>query len=124
MQSFLSTPNFDEVFFYKKPLNLYQEFCNAFAYYKQAILCDPTPNRQKLANECLEAWKQVKHHDKPLIYEKIHEYFDTVPSLTRSHQSFFQRNNVARSSRASLPVNTPSFSQQLADTLPKKALGQ
>ncbi|CAG8764314.1 17350_t:CDS:2, partial [Dentiscutata erythropus] len=30
------------------PQDLYQTFCNVYAYYKQASHCNPTPNRQRL----------------------------------------------------------------------------
>jgi len=51
MQSFLKTLNFSKDFFYKLPQDLYQKFYNAYAYYKQAMLCDPKLNRQKLMQE-------------------------------------------------------------------------
>ena len=54
MQSFLKALNFNKKFFYQKPQNRYQEFCNVYAYYKQATLCDPKLNRQKLMEECLK----------------------------------------------------------------------
>ena len=60
MQSFLKAPNFNKKFFYQKPQDRYQEFCNEYAYYKQATLCDPKLNRQKLMEECLKVWKEVK----------------------------------------------------------------
>ena len=128
MQSFLTAPKFNKVFFYKEPQDLYQEFCNAFAYYKQAVLCDPKPNRQKLMQECVAAWKQAKHQDKSLIYDKINEYFNTVSSHTRSHQSFFIRHNVANSNSSRIPLlsspptlRNTSSSQQI---LPKNAVAQ
>jgi hypothetical protein len=55
MQSFLKIPSFSKIFFYKQPQDKYQEFCNAYAYYKQAILCNPKPNRQKIMQECIVA---------------------------------------------------------------------
>ena len=55
MQSFLKAPNFNKNFFYKQPQDKYQEFCNAYAYYKQAILCDPKPIRQRIMQECVAA---------------------------------------------------------------------
>ena len=128
MQSFLTAPKFNKVFFYKEPQDLYQEFCNAFAYYKQAVLCDPKPNRQKLMQECVAAWKQAKHQDKSLIYDKINEYFNTVSSHTRFHQSFFIRHNVANSNSSRIPLlsspptlRNTSSSQQI---LPKNAVAQ
>ncbi|CAB4425447.1 unnamed protein product [Rhizophagus irregularis] len=60
MQSFLKAPNFSKTFFYKQPQNKYQDFCNAYAYYKQVILCDPNPNRERLSQEC--ASQQVSQH--------------------------------------------------------------
>ncbi len=71
MQSFLKAPNFSKNFFYKQPQDKYQEFCNAYAYYKQAILCDPKPNRQRIMQECITAWKEVKKNDTAFIESKI-----------------------------------------------------
>src|ERR1051325_8626542 len=98
MQSFLKIPNFNKNFFYSKPEDKYQEFCNAYAYYKQVILCDPKPTRQKLWQECITAWKEVKKQDTAFIENKINEYYNTIPSTIRSHQRFF------------LPHHTPTIS--------------
>ncbi|CAG8834202.1 3988_t:CDS:2, partial [Gigaspora margarita] len=62
------------------PQDLYQTFCNAYTYYKQASHCNPTPNRQKLFQKCNLTWKQIKQKHKILIKEKIREYFNTIPS--------------------------------------------
>src|SRR3954469_15588477 len=75
MQSFLKLPHFNKNFFYKQPQDRYQEFCNAYAYYKQATLCDPKLNRQKLIEDCLIVWKEVKKNDATLIENKIREYY-------------------------------------------------
>jgi len=85
MQSFLKAPNFDKKFFFKQPQNKYQEFCNAYAYYKQATLCDLKPNREKLLQECAVVWKDIKKHDSDFIENKIQEYHDIIPSTVRSH---------------------------------------
>src|SRR5260363_113898 len=103
MQSFLMTPNFSKTFFYKEPQDLYQTFCNTYAYYKQASYCNPTPNHQKLFQECNLTWKQIKHKDKTLIKENICRYFNTIPSYIRSHQSNFIQNRVNNSN------STPSL---------------
>jgi hypothetical protein len=84
MQSFLKIPSFSKNFFYKQPQDKYQEFCNAYAYYKQVILCNPKPNRQKIMQECIVAWKKVKKHDTAFIDNKIREYYNTTPSTIRT----------------------------------------
>ena len=89
MQSFLKLPNFNKNFFYNQPQDKYQKFCNAYAYYKQAVLCDPKPNRQKLLQECITAWKEVKNQDTAFIENKINEYYRTIPPTIHSHQRFF-----------------------------------
>ena len=85
MQSFLKTLNFSKEFFYKPSQDLYQEFCNTYAYYKQAILCDPKPNHQKLIQECINIWKENKKHDTAFIKDIIREYYETVPFTLRSY---------------------------------------
>ena len=110
MQSFLKAPNFSKNFFYKQPQDKYQEFCNAYAYYKQAILCDPKPNRQRIMQECITAWKEVKKNDTAFIESKIREYYDTTPSTIRSHQSIFMTRNSTNSSHqtsTSKCISTP-----------------
>ena len=110
MQSFLKAPNFSKNFFYKQPQDKYQEFCNAYAYYKQAILCDPKPNRQRIMQECITAWKEVKKNDTAFIESKIREYYDTTPSTIRSHQSIFMTRNLTNSSHqtsTSKCISTP-----------------
>jgi len=85
MQSYFKIPNFDKNFFYKQPQDKYQEFCNAYVYYKQVVLCDPKINHQKLMQECITTWKEVKKHDTTFIENKIHEYYNTILSTIRSH---------------------------------------
>src|SRR5438874_689679 len=101
MQSFLKTPHFNKELFYKPSQNIYQEFCNAYAYYKQATLCDPNPNRQKLMQECVNIWKQNKKHDTAFIKDIIREYYETIPSTLRSYQRLFTSRDVTSSSHTS-----------------------
>src|SRR6185369_1137780 len=81
MHSYFKIPNFNKNFFYKQPQDKYQEFCNAYAYYKQAVLCDPKLNRQKLMQEYIDTWKEVKKHDAAFIENKIREYYSIIPPL-------------------------------------------
>jgi hypothetical protein len=106
MQNFLKTPNFIKDFFYKQPRDLYQEFCNAYAYYKQATLCDPKPNRQKLMEECTNNWKRNKHHDATFIKNKISKYYETIPSTVRSYQRLFVSHDNISSSHVSTTSTT------------------
>ncbi|GET59353.1 hypothetical protein GLOIN_2v1870260 [Rhizophagus irregularis DAOM 181602=DAOM 197198] len=69
--------------------NKYQEFCNAYAYYKQAVHCNSKPNRQKLLQECITAWKEVRKQDISFIENKIHEYYNTITPTIHSYQNFF-----------------------------------
>src|SRR4051794_26397815 len=109
MQSFLKIPHFNKNFFYSQPQDKYQEFCNAYAYYKQAVLCDPKPNRQKLLQECIIAWKEVKKQDADFIENKIHEYCSTIPPTIRSHQRFFLSHHTPI---ISTPNPTPTLTSQ------------
>jgi hypothetical protein len=130
MQSFLKAPNFDRKFFFKQPQNKYQEFCNAYAYYKQASLCDPNPNREKLLQECATVWKDIKKHDSDFIENKIHEYYDTIPTTVRSHQRIFMSRNMTSSfHHTSAPISTPSAQRQYKEyidttAIPKNATSQ
>ncbi|CAB4464998.1 unnamed protein product [Rhizophagus irregularis] len=126
MQSFLKAPNFSKTFFYKQPQNKYQEFCNAYAYYKQATLCDPKLNREKLSQECASEWKDVKKHDNVFIESKICEYYETIPTTVRSHQQILMSRNATPSSHH---TPTPSTSKQYKEyiditSLPKNAKSQ
>ncbi|CAB4483266.1 unnamed protein product [Rhizophagus irregularis] len=126
MQSFLKAPNFSKTFFYKQPQNKYQEFCNAYAYYKQATLCDPKLNREKLSQECASEWKDVKKHDNVFIESKICEYYKTIPTTVRSHQQILMSRNATPSSHH---TPTPSTSKQYKEyiditSLPKNAKSQ
>ncbi|CAB4477164.1 unnamed protein product [Rhizophagus irregularis] len=126
MQSFLKAPNFSKTFFYKQPQNKYQEFCNAYAYYKQATLCDPKLNREKLSQECASEWKDVKKHDNVFIESKICEYYETIPTTIRSHQQILMSCNATPSSHH---TPTPSTSKQYKEyiditSLPKNAKSQ
>lgn len=127
MQSFLKTPNFSKDFFYNPPQDLYQEFCNAYAYYKQATLCDPKPNRQKLMQECIIIWKENKKHDAAFIKDKIREYYETIPSTLRSYQRLFVSRDMATSSNQTRYTrHTSTLSVGLIDTttIPKNAVSQ
>ncbi|CAG8680512.1 14534_t:CDS:2, partial [Racocetra fulgida] len=53
-----------KLFFYKEPQDLYQTFCNAYAYYKQASQYNPTPHRQKL-------FQEYNIHGKPITVEYV-----------------------------------------------------
>ena len=131
MQSFLKTPNFSKDFFFKQPRDLYQEFCNAYAYYKQATLCDPKPNRQKLIEECTNNWKKNKQHDAAFIRNKIREYYETIPPTVRSYQRLFISHDIINSdhtSHASTTSTTSTIqrSEGFIDTsaIPKNAVAQ
>src|SRR5688572_28926602 len=130
MQSFLKAPNFNKNFFYKQPQNKYQEFCNAYAYYKQATLCDPKPNREKLLQECATVWKVIKKNDNDFIENKICEYYNTIPTTVRSHQRIFMSHHKTPNfHHTPTPTPTPSAQRQYKDyiditTIPKYANSQ
>ncbi|PKY58363.1 hypothetical protein RhiirA4_480213, partial [Rhizophagus irregularis] len=114
MQSFLKLPKFNKTFFYNEPQDKYQEFCNAYAYYKQAELCNSKPNRQKLLQECITAWKEVRKQDTSFIENKIHEYYNTIPPTIHSHQNFFLSH---RTPTASTPI--PTHTTQKHTSIPQ-----
>jgi hypothetical protein len=117
MQSFLKAPNFNKKFFYKQSQNKYQEFCNAYAYYKQATLCDSQLNRQKLSEECTTVWKEIKKNDAAFIDNKIYEYYETIPSTVRSHQRIFMSRNTTTGFR-----HTPTASTSRHISAPNKII--
>ncbi|CAG8805359.1 20078_t:CDS:2, partial [Dentiscutata erythropus] len=108
------------------PQTLYEKFSNAFAYYKQVSLCNPHPNRQQLMKDCNLAWKQIKKENKTVIDEKIHSYFNSIPSHVYCHQSKFTSRNMNNSGSSSLPNNISVIhtSLQCEDELPKNAVSQ
>ncbi|CAB4476999.1 unnamed protein product [Rhizophagus irregularis] len=129
MQSFLKGPNFNKKFFFKQPQNKYQEFCNVYAYYKQATLCNPKLNHQQLMEECTTVWKEVRKNDTTFIENKICEYYDTVPSTVHSHQKIFMSRNVTSSFHHTSTPKYTSTPRQLVgfiDTtkIPKNATSQ
>ncbi|CAG8772710.1 17429_t:CDS:2, partial [Rhizophagus irregularis] len=90
----------------------YQEFCNAYAYYKQAVLCNSKPNRQKLMQECITAWKEVREQNTSFIENKINEYYNTIPPTIHSHQNFF----------LSHPIKNISECQQMVEITTDESL--
>ncbi|CAG8807768.1 38067_t:CDS:2 [Gigaspora margarita] len=84
-------PNFDKHFFYKPPSDLYQEFANTYAYYKQATLCNPTLNKQNLLNKAQTVWKEIKNKNEAVIREKIQSYLTTAPSTIPKIKEATQR---------------------------------
>src|SRR5256885_3217067 len=128
MQSFFKTLNFEKQFFYKPPSDLYQEFSNAYAYYKQATLSNTTPDRQELLKEARAAWKQIKKQDEIIIREKIQTYFATLPRLIQFHHSLLISAPVAVSTSASASASTSTeTSLQISNKtniIPNNAIGQ
>ncbi|PKY35799.1 hypothetical protein RhiirB3_533316, partial [Rhizophagus irregularis] len=84
----------------------YQEFCNAYAYYKQAVHCNSKPNRQKLLQECITAWKEVRKQDISFIENKIHEYYNTITPTIHSYQNFFLSHRTPTASTATATPTT------------------
>ena len=108
MQSFLKLPNFNKNFFYNQPQDKYQEFCNAYAYYKQAVHCNPKLNRQKLLQECITAWKEIKKQNTTFIENKINEYYNTIPPTIHSHQTFFLSHRTLNTPTTPTSEHTPT----------------
>ncbi|CAG8795267.1 24741_t:CDS:1, partial [Gigaspora rosea] len=107
------------------PQDLYQMFCNAYAYYKQASHYNPTPNHQKLFQECNLTWKQIKYEHKALIKEKIREYFNTIPSHIHFHQSNFIPNRANNSNSISTFLSFKINTQPQHNVeVPKNAVSQ
>src|SRR6266516_3975211 len=123
MQSFLTSPNFNKNFFYKKPIDLYQEFSNAYAYYKQATHSNTSPNRQELLREARAAWKQIKSQDKAIIREQIKTYFTTLPHIIRSYQSLVVSAPIASESAFSV-TETSSWISNKTNIVAKNAIRQ
>ncbi|CAB4436549.1 unnamed protein product [Rhizophagus irregularis] len=94
----------------------YQEFCNVYAYYKQAELCNSKPNRQKLLQKCITAWKEVRKQNTSFIENKIHEYYNTIPLTIHSYQNFFL---LHRTPTASIPTPTPTPTIQKHTSIPQ-----
>ncbi|CAG8672204.1 16126_t:CDS:2, partial [Racocetra fulgida] len=97
MQSFLKAPKFDKQFFYKPPTDLYQEFCNAYAYSEQAAHCNIIPNKQKV--------EKNSGQNETIIREKIQAYLATEPYIIRSYQRIMRPppTNFVQTSSISMP---------------------
>ncbi|CAG8768645.1 24832_t:CDS:2, partial [Gigaspora rosea] len=109
-----------------EPQTLYHKFYNAYAYNKQVALCSPNPNRQQLMQECNLTWNQIKHENKISIDEKIHTYFNAIPSHTYSHYSQFTQhstNNFDYIDTSPFVSNNISL-QPNDEELPKNAIYQ
>ena len=59
MQIFLSTPDFSKSFLYKNPGNIYQRYCNVYAY-TYLVHSGIPQNKENLVKECNLAWKETK----------------------------------------------------------------
>ncbi|CAG8817714.1 34249_t:CDS:2, partial [Gigaspora margarita] len=68
-------------------------------------LCSPNPNRQQLIQECNLTWNQIKYENKTSIDEKIHTYFNAIPSHTYSYYSQFTQHSTNNSDY----IDTSSF---------------
>ncbi|CAG8841380.1 33042_t:CDS:2, partial [Gigaspora margarita] len=109
MQSFLRLSNFDKHFFYKPLSDLYQEFANAYTYYKQVTLCNPTPNKQKLLNKAQTAWKEIKNENEAVIYKKIQSYLTMASSTIHIQCNFIVHTSFNRAS-TSMVASSSSIS--------------
>ncbi|CAG8842939.1 1715_t:CDS:1, partial [Gigaspora margarita] len=91
-------------------------------------LCNPNSNRQQLIQECNLIWNQIKHENKTSIDEKIHTYFNAIPSHTYSHYSQFTQYSTNNADYIdTLPFvskNTGTSLQQDDEELPKNAICQ
>ncbi|CAG8834561.1 38678_t:CDS:2 [Gigaspora margarita] len=106
MQSFLRLSNFDKHFFYKPLSDLYQEFANTYAYYKQATLCNPIPNKQKLLNEAQTAWKEIKNENEAVIHEKIQSYLTIASSTICTQCNFIVHTSSNRASTSMVALSS------------------
>ena len=75
---------------------------------------------------CNLAWKQIKKENKIVIDEKIHSYFNSIPSHVYCYQSKFTSRNTNNSGSSSLPNNTSVIHTSLLheNELPKNAISQ
>src|SRR5260363_362973 len=101
MQKFLKTPTFDKKYIFKNPSNLYENFCNAYAYYMAVSMRNPSPKKQDIFTKAQEEWKVVKNLDKTIIENQINNYLQTplqlLPYLSLSSTSHSARLNETSS---------------------------
>ncbi|CAG8511782.1 5574_t:CDS:2 [Racocetra fulgida] len=116
MQSFLKAPKFDKQFFYKPPTDLYQEFCNAYAYSEQAAHCNIVPNKQKLLSDARTEWKKIREQNETIIHKKIQAYLATKPHIICSYQRIMRpppTNSVQTSSISMLSSLRTSINKSI-----------
>jgi len=89
MQMFLSTPKFNKQYVYKNPKNTYQEFVNAFAFYKMTSTGSPRPDKETICQESNEEWSLIKKYPKETIEDKICEYSNS-PIQLRMYDYLFE----------------------------------
>lgn len=74
---------FSKTFLYPNPTNLYQYYCNAFAYSELINTYQETkPAKQKIMEDANRNWTNIKVLDKTKIYEEINRLSNTPISDT------------------------------------------
>ena len=123
MQSFLSAPKFNKTLFFINPTNLYQEYCNAYAYQymvKKGIIA---PDKQIVLQEARISWKTIKVQDQDTILQQIQEYLASQPRVIYNHCAIFSINSAKSSNNHSYIAESRSIFAKTPN-LPPNALGQ
>ena len=123
MQSFLSASKFNKTLFFINPTNLYQEYCNAYAYQymvKKGIIA---PDKQIVLQEARISWKTIKVQDQDTILQQIQEYLASQPRVIYNHHAIFSINSAKSSNNHSYIAESRSIFTKTPN-LPPNALGQ
>ncbi|CAG8792105.1 17125_t:CDS:1, partial [Dentiscutata erythropus] len=115
-QSFLSMPNFSKTYLYITPKNLYQEFCNAFAFFKMVKACNPNMNRQDSIDAANTEWRLCRTESETTIRDQIKQYLAASPPIMRTANFFLPPGSY--SSNLSNSLNTNSISNSAISSLP------
>ncbi|CAG8805213.1 6126_t:CDS:2, partial [Cetraspora pellucida] len=74
---FLGTPKFNKKLIFKNPSNLYENFCNAYAYYLAISIGTPSSKKQDIFIKAQEGWKTIRNLNEETIQNKINNYLQT-----------------------------------------------
>ncbi|CAG8516623.1 4830_t:CDS:2 [Cetraspora pellucida] len=107
-QSFLSMPNFSKTYLYVIPKNLYQEFCNAFAFFTMVKACNPSMNRQDLMDTANTEWRLCRTESETTIRDQIKQYLAASPPIIRTANFFLPPGSYSSKSSNSLNTNSNS----------------
>ncbi|CAG8497475.1 9233_t:CDS:2 [Scutellospora calospora] len=107
-QSFHSMPNFSKTYLYVIPKNLYQEFCNAFAFFIMVKACNPSMNWQDLMDTANTEWRLCRTESETTIRDQIKQYLAASPPIIRTANFFLPPGSYSSKSSNSLNTNSNS----------------